>query len=276
MTLFHVRISVAGETYDEVKLDLPFEQLEQQFLAPYREGRPITVNGRAIDPQSLERIRISKSEHSARDFIPRIKADDAASPVAVFGGPSYDARAAARAEDVTDELVTGPPGSSAESNSREPHAPEAESRDVFVVHGRDHAMKEAVARLITALGYNPVILHEKPHSGRTLIEKLIGETTAVAFAVVLLTPDDIGGLGADPSALAPRARQNVVFEFGYLVGHLGRRRVVALLVGDNIERPTDLDGVGYIPVADLTNDTWRISLAREMRAAGLEVDLNLL
>ncbi len=109
MALFHVRISVAGETSDETKLDLTEEQLEQQFLAPYREGRPITVNGRVIELENLERIRIS-SPRSAREFIPQLQAEDQASSVVVFGGPSYSWRAAGRAQEVTDQFIGGPPG----------------------------------------------------------------------------------------------------------------------------------------------------------------------
>jgi predicted nucleotide-binding protein len=43
--------------------------------------------------------------------------------------------------------------------------------DIFIVHGHDEAAKEKVAGFIRALGLNPVILHEKPNKGRTLIEK---------------------------------------------------------------------------------------------------------
>jgi predicted nucleotide-binding protein len=150
------------------------------------------------------------------------------------------------------------------------------SRDVFIVHGRDHALKEAAARLVSLLGYNPIILHERAHGGRTLLEKLIDESDQAAFAVVLLTPDDKGALAESSSPMAPRARQNVVFEFGYFAGRLGRGCVVALLPDNAIERPTDIDGVGYIPVTNLADQTWRLQLAREMRAAGLDIDLNVL
>ena len=65
------------------------------------------------------------------------------------------------------------------------------SKDIFIVHGRDNAVKEEVARFIDKLGLHPIILHEKPDRGKTIIEKFEHHSD-VGFAVVLLTPDDVG------------------------------------------------------------------------------------
>jgi hypothetical protein len=40
---------------------------------------------------------------------------------------------------------------------------------VFIVHGRDEGRKEAVARFVGDLGLEPVVLHEQPNLGLTLI-----------------------------------------------------------------------------------------------------------
>lgn len=69
------------------------------------------------------------------------------------------------------------------------------------------------------------------------------------------------------------ARQNVVFEHGYLIGRLGRERVCALVKG-NVETPGDISGVVYISMDDA--GAWKADLAREMRATGLPVDMNKL
>jgi len=105
--------------------------------------------------------------------------------------------------------------------------PRSEASTVFIVHGHDEAACEAAARFIEKLGLIAVILHEQPNQGRTLIEKFEAHS-GVAFAVVLLTPDDIGATAANPKARRPRARQNVIFELGFFVGAIGRRRVCAL------------------------------------------------
>lgn len=123
-------------------------------------------------------------------------------------------------------------------------AVKAESRDVFLVHGHDNAVKESVARFLEKLDLRPIILHEQPNKGRTIIEKFEAHSD-VGFAVVLLTPDDVGAVKAEADRVNPRARQNVILELGYFTGKLGRARVCALYTGE-VEIPSDIHGVIYI------------------------------
>jgi predicted nucleotide-binding protein len=112
-----------------------------------------------------------------------------------------------------------------------------------------------------------VILHEQANAGRTIIEKFEDHGGEVGFAVVLLTPDDVGGI---PSAqLKPRARQNVIAEMGWFAGKLGRNRVCVLKKGD-IEVPSDFAGVGYVDMDD--RGAWKAELLKELAAAGYAVD----
>jgi predicted nucleotide-binding protein len=99
-------------------------------------------------------------------------------------------------------------------------------REVFLVHGHDEATREKVARFLERLHLEPIILHEQPNRGRTVIEKF-EDHSKVCYAIVLLTPDDVGGPWKSNDRL-PRARQNVILEHGYFVGLLGRRHVCAL------------------------------------------------
>ena len=143
------------------------------------------------------------------------------------------------------------------------------TNEVFVIHGRDNEAKETVARFLEKLTLTPVILHEQPNEGRTIIEKF-EQHAQVGFAVALLTPDDVGALRDSSNDLKPRARQNVVFELGYFLGRLGRKRVCALTKG-NIEIPSDYDGVVYISLDD---GGWKMDLIRELKNVGFEVDAN--
>lgn len=137
---------------------------------------------------------------------------------------------------------------------------------VFLVHGHDEAVRETVARFIEKLGIEVIILHEQPNSGRTIIEK-IERHSGVGMAVVLLTPDDVGGKAGED--LKPRVRQNVLLELGYFIGVLGRDKVCALKSG-NVDIPTDFAGVVWTEMSG----EWRTALAREFKAAGYEVDWN--
>lgn len=153
---------------------------------------------------------------------------------------------------------------------------EQRSKEVFVVHGHDELMKQSVARTLESLGLVPVILHEQPNRGRTIIEKFMDHLAHASFAVVLLSPDDrVLENSQEPSTVRTRARQNVILELGIFLGAIGRSNVVVLhKQADNFEMPTDISGVLYTPFDD--NGAWRFSLATELRAAGYEADSNLL
>ena len=144
------------------------------------------------------------------------------------------------------------------------------NREVFIVHGRDEATKLAVARFTEKLDLTPVILHEQPSEGRTIIEKF-EDHSDVGSAVVLMTPDDVGALAEEKDELKPRARQNVILELGFFLGKLGRKHVCALYK-ENVEIPSDYKGVLFIPMDK--NNGWQLSLAKEIKAAGIKIDLN--
>jgi len=141
---------------------------------------------------------------------------------------------------------------------------------VFVVHGRNEAAKQTVARFLEKLGLEPIILHEQANRGRTIIEKF-EDYSLVGYAVVLLTADDVGKLASQEPKLSPRARQNVVFEWGFFMGKLGRERVCALYE-EGIEQPSDLDGVVYVSLDKI--GAWKLLLGKELQAAGFDIDLN--
>jgi len=146
----------------------------------------------------------------------------------------------------------------------------AQSRRVFIVHGHDGEMREAVARFLTDIGFEPVILHEQPNGGRTVIEKFEAHSEPAGFAVVLLSGDD-EGRQTGTEALTPRARQNVILELGYFAGSLHRSRVCALIRG-NLEVPSDIVGVVFEQFDDAGG--WKQIVARELQEAGYEIDWN--
>lgn len=147
---------------------------------------------------------------------------------------------------------------------------------VFVVHGRDDAARLEVVAFLKTVGLQPVVLRDQPGKGRTIIEKF-EDYSNVSYAVVLLTPDDIGGLSTEQSSqgdLQPRARQNVVLELGFFLGALGRDHVAVLSrqSKEAIEIPSDYAGVQYLLMDPAGN--WRVDLAKEMRAVHIRLDLN--
>ena len=151
------------------------------------------------------------------------------------------------------------------------------SRDIFIVHGHNEEMKQTVARTVSQLGLNPIILHEQPNGGKTIIEKFERNAEHINFAIILLSADDLAASvidlnGVQDKDLRPhlkmRARQNVVFEMGYFTGKLGRSNVF-LLLQDGVAKPGDLDGIVY--TAYDTARAWRFELVKELKAAGYKV-----
>jgi len=137
---------------------------------------------------------------------------------------------------------------------------------VFIVHGHDEIAKLDVANFISGLGLEPIILHMQASSGMTIIEKN-EHYSNVGFGIVLYTPCDVGSKVGELTGQY-RARQNVVFEHGYLIGKLGRPRVTAIVKG-HVETPNDISGVVYVGMDAAGN--WQEQLKVEMRSAGYHV-----
>ena len=141
---------------------------------------------------------------------------------------------------------------------------------VFIAHGHDDEAKTAVAKFVETLGLKPTVLDEQPSKGRTIIDKFEEQADEAGFAIVLLTPDDVGSSKAIGER-KPRARQNVIFELGYLLGGLGGERVCALYK-EGVELPSNICDVAYVPMDSA--DDWKLKLSQGMRKAGLPIDMN--
>ncbi|MGI9411688.1 MAG: TIR domain-containing protein [Hyphomicrobiaceae bacterium] len=144
-------------------------------------------------------------------------------------------------------------------------------RIAFIVHGHDEGARQSVARFLEKIDVILVILNEQTMRGRTILEKFEHHAD-VGFAIVLLTPDDIGSTG-DSGEFKNRARQNVVLECGFFLAKLGRENVCVMRRGD-VEIPSDLIGLGYIDYD--AADGWQMKLAQEIYAAGIDVNFNKL
>lgn len=142
-------------------------------------------------------------------------------------------------------------------------------RKVFIVHGRDNEAKQELARFIEGLGLNSIILHEQASAGMTIIEKIEHYSNDADFALVLYTSCDLGrGAHETKVPARNRARQNVVFEHGYLMAKLGRENVCALVKGD-IETPNDISGVVYVGFD--APGAWKADVSKELKACGYEI-----
>ncbi|KAM9994739.1 hypothetical protein ACTFIY_000936 [Dictyostelium cf. discoideum] len=123
---------------------------------------------------------------------------------------------------------------------------------VFIVHGHNYIVREKVSKFLFEMGFEPVLLFEKPNNGQTIIEKLEKEISNCKFGIVIMSPDNKAytkkDLNSDYVEIA-YPRLNVIFEFGYLIGKFGRSNVIYLSVpyngkSQNYDLPSDL--LGYV------------------------------
>jgi predicted nucleotide-binding protein len=155
---------------------------------------------------------------------------------------------------------------SATKQSKNPLPPK---KKVFIVHGRDNEAKQEVSRHIESLGLDVIILHEQASSGMTIIEKIEHYSNEADFALVLYTACDLGrGISEKKVHPKNRARQNVVFEHGYLMAKLSRQNVCALVKGE-IETPNDISGVVYVGLD--TPGAWKLEVNKELKACGYKL-----
>lgn len=145
---------------------------------------------------------------------------------------------------------------------------------VFVVYGHDTIARTELEAMLRRWRLEPLILDQLPSEGQTIIEKLEKYTAEVKFAIVLATPDDEGYRAGHEDEKAFRARQNVVMELGMMLTQLGRKNVAILMKQqDNMERPSDIQGLLYIPFKDNLQKDAGPLLAKEMAAQGYPISL---
>jgi predicted nucleotide-binding protein len=157
----------------------------------------------------------------------------------------------------------------------------APRKEIFISHGKDQKPLNELKKMLIEFGLTPIVLSEQPSSGRTVMEKLEAYSD-VGYVFVILTPDDLGGFveignkWSRPQRLRKflktahnRPRQNVILEFGYFVGKLGRNRVTCLLKKP-VEQPSDMQGIVYIRFNDSLEEI-RTEIIKELRAASYKI-----
>lgn len=240
------------------------------IIVPYINKEEIQFDGYFLKPNDIARIAIKETEKTSAE-LSKYENDNMPRNVIMFVSKENVVEYDRLTKDVTKELFQKARDKISNPVSENKDVKERDFSKIFIVHGQDELAKEELARFIEKLGFEPIILHEQASLGMTIIEK-IEYYSNVNFGIVLYTPCDLGAKKGDDN-LKPRARQNVVFEHGYLIGKLKRENVCAL-VKDNVETPNDISGIVYIPMD--SNKAWKILVGKELQKAGYKVDLNKL
>jgi predicted nucleotide-binding protein len=160
-------------------------------------------------------------------------------------------------------------------------ARKTKGNSVFVVHGRDQALRKSMFEFLRALGLNPMEWEQAVHQARganpnvqNIIETAMARVQAV---VVLFSPDEIAYLkehfwGPDDrhgdGKPDGQARPNVLFEAGLALGAHPEKTVI-VQVG-KVRPFSDIAGKHLVK---LTNDTGkRNDLANRLAKIGCDVN----
>lgn len=254
MTYYHISILWGKVYHYEKDRD---EGAVRGISENYNGGKKFLFDGRWISPIDIEAIHIFATESPSEKLL-----------ASVFS---------LHKREVTRNWIYKSPQMVPDDKSKQPQ--EAPRKSVFIVHGRDHKPMKELKTMILEFGLNPIVLHEQPGGSRTIVEKL-EKYSDVGYTFVILTPDDRGGtykgkvpvLGAlELENTGFRARQNVILEFGYFIGKLGRERVCCLHKG-NVELPSDMYGIVYIPFEESVEEI-RLKVMKELKEAGYEIKI---
>jgi predicted nucleotide-binding protein len=272
MPYYHIRIEFLEENINKFAYETNLSDVQvAQIVNQFSKGESFWFDGRTIIPKRISKLNIfqtgfsqSSSSHFHNNYSRGYIGD--------FGG-----------REVTRDFITKPPETPSEISNQK----KLTSKNIFIVHGHDVEPVKELRDMLLDFGLNPIILHEQASGSLTLAEKL-EKYSDVGYAFVILTPDDVGGTEVDflnavrglehldlediyEGYMYHRARQNVVLEFGYFVGKLGRERVCCLYKGD-IELPSDMQGIVYVPFKDSVKEQ-RPMIMKELKEAGYEIKI---
>lgn len=243
-------------------------EIINSIIKPFLNGEEFCFNGYFISKAKINRLLVKTTEKTTKE-LSKYENEHLSKNIIMYISPeaivSYDKYTTDITKSVFEEAKKNiiPQKKSLKKNTINDFS------KVFIVHGHDELAKIEVARFIEKLGFEAIILSEQANEGKTIIEK-IEEYSDVDFGIVLYTPCDVGS-EKDTNDFKPRARQNVVFEHGYLIGKLGREKVHALKK-DNVETPNDISGIVYTEMD--SGKAWQIAIAKEMKKVGYDIDFN--
>ena len=266
---YHARLTLKPEDKksspkDAWELDLTREDLFTKIAVPYLEGQTFFCGGKVVEPKRVQDLHFNETTQSSKELLPFIRAERRNSNVVVFIPDEWEVTT--KGTDITRDVLDEAKNRLMKRNSEQGDRRPTLNNRIFVVHGHDIAAVDQIELLLRRWGLEPIILRDKPNMGLTVIEK-VEAYAEVGYAIVLLTPDDLGG--SSRGSLAPRARQNVIFEWGYLMAKLGRDRV-ACLYRKGVELPSDLHGIVRIEFEQEIKESAE-EIRRELVAAGYQL-----
>lgn len=262
---YHVYIEYVEPDKSGIRFNINLEELNRTFTEPFNAGQPFWFMSRLLNPVKVNKAVIFWSYESAD----KLKLPNGEKLVAAKD-KTYLIECVQKSKIKGVYVCTEKFVPQTDKNVFTPKAGQA-SRRVFVVSNADEEMKQAVTKTLSKLLLVPVVSREEPGHCRRIVEQP-AEYEDVGFAVVLLSPDDYAYAKTDePSKRRLRPNQEVVFELGYLLGKLGKEKVLVLFRETaNFELPSCFENLKVTAFDD--RGSWKLSLTRELAKNGYNID----
>ena len=266
---YHIHVEYAESEKSGVRFNVSQEELIRTFATPFAAGQPFWFMGRLLNPIKVTKVVL---------FWSHVTADKLALP-------NHESLVSAKDKKYLIESIVKGKGvylcteKFLPSTENEPSPSQSTasvlrnlSRRIIVVSGTDEEMNEALYGALTKLSLIPLVLCEEPSQGKKIVETFSRDYADVAFALVLLSPDDFGYAKNEAASKRKlRPKQDVVFELGFLLGNLGKGNVLVFFREcANFEIPVDFEGIKFTAFDD--RDSWKLALIRELSYCGLVVD----
>jgi predicted nucleotide-binding protein len=143
---------------------------------------------------------------------------------------------------------------------------------LFILHVGDENFTDKLKEFLTALGIGYIILNKKPNDQLTIIEKC-EKYKNVEYAIVILTPDTISSseekISDEKRYKEKHALQKTIWEFGYLVGKFGCKKVCCFYA-DNATIPVHIPGMLYKEIENGFDDV-KFLLMSELKTSGFNL-----
>jgi predicted nucleotide-binding protein len=242
---YHVRINFKDSYQEFYALDKDADWIEQRIAEPIRKGRDAFIDGQVISWPDIREIHIVQTE-------PASTPPDATASGLVFPDIARWNPISSIGLDVTEQFITGPPGTGPRADPSVATIFAANRKAVMVIYGHDKEANTALFDWLRAIGLQPQewsqLIHAtgnaSPYIGQVLDKALQNVQAVIAY----FTPDEYVTAAATPprdqSTWRLQARPNVLIEAGMALITHPTRTVIAVL--GNQELPSDLAGRHYI------------------------------
>ncbi len=269
---YHIYIEYSEPDKSGFRFNLSRAELVGGIQEPFAHGEPFWFMGRLLNPIKVVQIVIFWSYQTADQLrLPNHESLIAAKDKKYL----IDNILKGKVKGVylcTEEFVAVTQKASAQA----PQAPMASApsgmpRRIIVVSGTDETMKQTFTGALRKLGLAAVVMNEEPSQGKKIVDHF-ADYKDVGFALVLLSPDVyVYPKGEEATKRQRTPRQDVLLMFGFLLGKLGKDKVLAFYrESPNFAFPIEFEGVKFTALDD--RDSWKLSLIRELTGCGYTVD----